>query len=84
MIYSCTPPSVKPHPTHWMRKMNRRQRRAEKRREQRRADLIALTHQALAHLADRDGTITGGTLILPSGETMFIPIEVAQGRGGNA
>jgi hypothetical protein len=79
MVYSCTTRSVKPHPAHWMRKMNRRQRRAEaaeKRREQRRADLllIALT---LAELADRDG-------ISPSGETMFIPIEVAQGRGGNA
>jgi hypothetical protein len=66
--------------------MNRQQRRtaaAQKRRDERRAELIALASNVIADMAEQDPTLTGATLILPSGEMMRLDADLLA-RGGNA
>lgn len=66
--------------------MNCQQRRAaaaEKRRVERRAELITLAANVVADIAEQDPTLTGGTLILPSGEVMRLDADLLA-RGGNA
>jgi hypothetical protein len=67
--------------------MNRRRRRAqqaEQRKAQRRGEIIALAHRILTERADHDGALIGGTLILPSGEAMFIDADLLRRGGGHA
>jgi hypothetical protein len=67
--------------------VNRRQRRAqkaEKRKAQHRDEIITLAHRVLTERADRDVALTGGTLILPSGEMMFIDADLLRRGGGRA
>ena len=62
--------------------MNRQQHRAaaaEKRKADRRAQTITLATQALAAVTE----LSGGTLIMPSGETLFLDAKALR-RGGEA
>ena len=64
--------------------MNRTARRAaaaEERKQSERDDLIKLAHAALA--ASDDPTVTGGTLILPTGEVVFISADDARALTGH-
>jgi hypothetical protein len=67
--------------------MNRQQRRAqqaEQRKARRGGEIITLAHRVLTERADRDGALTGGTLILPSGEMMFTDASLLRRGGGRA
>jgi hypothetical protein len=67
--------------------MNRHARRAhevdQRRAAQRRGDLIALAHQVISDMADRDETVAGATLILPDGEVTYVDAATIR-RGGSA
>ena len=60
----------------------RRKAAAEQRKVQRRGETIALAHQVITCLSE-DRTVLGGTLILPSGETMYFDAATLR-RGGRA
>jgi hypothetical protein len=64
--------------------VNRAQRRAaasDKRRAERRAKLIALASDVVADMAEQDPSLTGATLVLPSGEMMYLDASLLK-QGG--
>jgi hypothetical protein len=64
--------------------MNRAQRRAQaaqRRREERRAKSLTLATQVLTDIAKRDNAVSGGTLIMPSGETLYLDAQALKDGG---
>jgi hypothetical protein len=61
----------------------RRKQAAEKRREERRAKSLTLATQTLADIAKRNPTVAGGTVIMPSGETLYLDAQALK-TGGKA
>ena len=66
-----------------MNRAARRKQAAEKRREERRAKSLTLATQTLADIAKRNPTVAGGTVIMPSGETLYLDAQALK-TGGKA
>ena len=62
--------------------MNRRQRRAAKLKPQQAKDRDAAIDLAMQCLASATKTATGATLLLPSGETIYLDAADARGMVG--
>lgn len=61
------------------RKLERQDAKAAS-QDQRRANLISVAYAFLEAAASNDQTVSGATLILPSGEVQYLPRPPASGR----